>query len=112
MSPIPAGNVDTNRVQVRTWQDGYRLLAEVRDTGCGIPAANLGTIFDPFFTTKPVGVGSGLGLSIVQDIVEGFGGTVRVTSEVGHRTTFVIRTPVGEPEGDDVRGSVVTSDGS
>ena len=46
------------------------MVLDVRDTGEGIPEANLARIFDPFFTTKPVGQGTGLGLSICYGIVE------------------------------------------
>jgi two-component system, cell cycle sensor histidine kinase and response regulator CckA len=50
---------------------GERLVvAEVQDTGPGIPPQHLARIFDPFFTTKPVGVGTGLGLSIVKKIID------------------------------------------
>jgi PAS domain S-box-containing protein len=90
---LEEGNVDTNRIRVRTWEDGSTVLAEVRDTGSGIPAEHLTRIFEPFYTTKPVGVGSGLGLSIVRSIVSGFGGSIEVESEVGKGTRFVIRLP-------------------
>jgi two-component system NtrC family sensor kinase len=69
---------------------------ELTDTGEGIPAEFLTKIFDPFFTTKDVGKGSGLGLFIVQEIVEEHGGCIGVDSEVGKGTTFLIRLPVKE----------------
>jgi PAS domain S-box-containing protein len=90
---IEEGSVETNRIGVRTWEEGATVVAEVRDTGSGIPAEHLARIFEPFYTTKPVGVGSGLGLSIVRSIVSGFGGSIEVESEVGKGTRFVIRLP-------------------
>ena len=54
------------------------VIAEVRDTGTGIAEANLGKIFDPFFTTKPAGVGTGLGLSVVKNIVDLHGGRITI----------------------------------
>jgi signal transduction histidine kinase len=67
---------------------------EVSDSGCGIPQENLSRIFDPLFTTKPFGRGSGLGLTIVHDIVTGdLGGAVEVSSRVGEGTTFTLRFP-------------------
>ncbi len=91
---IPDGNVDGNRICVRTWEEGNEVVALVEDTGCGIPAENLERIFDPFFTTKPIGIGSGLGLNIVRSIITGYGGSIEVSSTVGRGTTFVIRLPV------------------
>jgi signal transduction histidine kinase len=71
----------------------------VKDDGNGIPAANLGRIFDPFFTTKLGAGGSGLGLNITHNIVTGvLGGRVRVFSEVGHGTTFVLTLPSVAPQ--------------
>ena len=69
---------------------------EIKDTGGGIPAEVLPRIFDPFFTTKDVGKGSGLGLSIVQEIIEDHDGCIGVDSEVGKGTTFLIRLPLKE----------------
>jgi PAS domain S-box-containing protein len=63
----------------------------VADTGRGIEPDLLKRIFDPFFTTKPDG--QGLGLSVVQGLVETFGGSVEVASTVGSGTTFTLRFP-------------------
>ncbi len=90
---IKEGDVEHNTIRVRTWQEGSAVLAEVQDTGCGIPPDDLDRIFDPFFTTKPAEVGSGLGLSIVHSIVAGYGGTIQVQSKVGEGTRFLIRLP-------------------
>lgn len=70
------------------------IVIQVKDTGPGIPQANLSRIFDPFFTTKPVGKGTGLGLSICYGIIQKIGGNIDVESSVGVGTVFTIRIPV------------------
>jgi PAS domain S-box-containing protein len=75
----------------RAARDGVEI--EVRDSGIGIREQDLPRIFDPFFTTKPEGHGTGLGLTIVQGIVEKHGGTVRVTSAATEGTCFIVWLP-------------------
>jgi PAS domain S-box-containing protein len=65
-----------------------RLELQIQDTGVGIPSDNLQRIFDPFFTTNKNG--TGLGLSVVHQIVERHSGKIRVSSEVNRGTTFTI----------------------
>jgi PAS domain S-box-containing protein len=96
-------NLITNAVQAMP--DGGRLLLrtgaagdnairlEVRDTGVGIPAEHLQDIFNPFYTTKAPGQGTGLGLSVVHNILQRYNGEIRVASEVGVGTTFTIDLP-------------------
>jgi signal transduction histidine kinase/sensor domain CHASE-containing protein len=71
-----------------------RVFLEVTDTGPGVPLELQGRIFEPFFTTKPPGVGTGLGLPFCQGIVEGHAGVIRLESQPGPATRFVIELPV------------------
>jgi signal transduction histidine kinase len=85
-------------IHVRTAAADGMVEVSVRDTGCGIPQEDLTRIFDPFFTTKPEDRGTGLGLSISQGIVEAHQGSIRVESEEGRGTTFVVKLPLGKSE--------------
>ncbi|PTL75809.1 ATP-binding protein [Vitiosangium sp. GDMCC 1.1324] len=94
---IEPGRVQENEIRVVASISSPGLVTvEVRDTGSGIPAEHLRRIFDPFFTTKPVGVGTGLGLSVCHRIITSLGGDIRVESEVGRGTCFFITLPVDE----------------
>lgn len=68
---------------------------EVRDTGIGIPQENLEHIFDPFFTNKDGG--SGLGLSISNQIIEEHGGRILVKSRIKEGTSFFVNLPLDKP---------------
>ncbi|HSZ34001.1 MAG TPA: ATP-binding protein [Puia sp.] len=66
----------------------------VKDNGNGIPPKLMGKIFQPFFTTKPAGQGTGLGLSLSYDIIKAHGGEIKVKTEEGVFTEFVIQLPL------------------
>jgi two-component system NtrC family sensor kinase len=83
------------RITVRTRPEGDGVHISIADTGRGIKPEDRPKIFAGGFTTKPVGVGTGLGLSLSKKIVEEtHGGSIDFESEVGVGTTFHIRIPV------------------
>jgi len=81
-------------LSVTTRVDGDRVVAEIADTGSGIPAEQLARIYDPFFTTKAIGRGTGLGLSITYGIVREHDGTINCDSAVGQGTRFTLALPL------------------
>ena len=81
-------------LSVRTKLEDSTVIVEIEDDGPGIPKDVQAKIFDPFFTTKKVGMGSGLGLSISQNIiVKKHGGQITFTTKPG-KTTFIICLPM------------------
>jgi CheY-like chemotaxis protein len=86
--------------QLGHWDEGDYTLLEVSDTGCGMTREMQAQVFDPFFTTKFAG--HGLGLAIVDGIVRGLRGMIRLNSEPAKGTTFQILLPCAESraEGD------------
>jgi len=91
-------------LSVSTRIDGDQVVAEIADTGSGIPAAHLARIYDPFFTTKSIGRGTGLGLSITYGIVREHDGTIRCDSAIGQGTKFTVMLPPAPAE-EAVRGA-------
>src|SRR4051794_34641128 len=80
-------------LSVSTRVEGDRAIAEIADTGSGIPSEQIARIYDPFFTTKAIGRGTGLGLSITYGIVREHDGTILCDSAVGHGTRFTMALP-------------------
>ena len=91
------GRGGTIRLATRALDD--RIEMRVSDDGPGIPAELRERIFEPFFTTRKGRGGTGLGLSMCYGIVQGHGGTIRVESEPGEGTTFVVSLPVVQSSG-------------
>ena len=77
------------------------LILRVRDTGCGISEDVQQKIFEPFYTTKGSRHGTGLGLSVVRNILGSIGGTIHVESALGEGTCLTMEIPLCEDGGDD-----------
>ncbi|HWE48134.1 MAG TPA: response regulator [Caulobacteraceae bacterium] len=86
-------------IQVRESADGQGAEVSVRDTGIGIPAAELPRLFERFHRVEGVRgrtiEGTGIGLALVSELVKLHGGEITVESEPGHGTRFTIRLPYG-----------------
>jgi PAS domain S-box-containing protein len=80
-------------LQITTTLEDSQVCIHIQDTGTGISTEHLGKIFDPFFTTKGPDEGQGLGMYIVQKIVNKYNGTITLESQVGKGTTVTIRFP-------------------
>jgi len=80
-------------LSVGTRIENRHVIAEVADTGSGIPSEHLSRIYDPFFTTKLIGKGTGLGLSITYGIVREHEGTLTCQSAIGQGTRFTVSLP-------------------
>ena len=83
-------------------QPGSFVVLTVADTGTGMDAGTIERIFDPYFTTKELGAGTGLGLAVVQGIVQQCKGFIEVDSSLGKGTTFRVYLPVIESHDSDI----------
>ena len=83
------------RVSIRTRVEGAAVVLEIEDDGPGIPDETRDRIWEPFWTTKTLGAGTGLGLTVVRDIVASHGGeiTVAPASDDGEGARFIVRLP-------------------
>jgi signal transduction histidine kinase len=84
---------DGGGLTVRGHNSDVHAFIDIEDTGVGISEENMGKIFKPLFTTKAIG--TGLGLSVCERIVESHGGEILVVSEVGVGSAFTVRLPLG-----------------
>ena len=86
-----------NVIQLKTRKEGDQAKIIIRDNGSGMPEHIKEKIFNPFFTTKATGQGTGLGLSLVHDIVTKHGGSLTVQSQEGEFTEFTVSLPIKTP---------------
>ncbi|WP_298320106.1 ATP-binding protein [uncultured Aquimarina sp.] len=80
-------------LKIKTSKDQEFLKVEIIDNGEGIPEEHLNNIFDPFFTTKAIGEGTGMGLEVVQRIINQHEGDIKVKSRKGE-TIFTVCLPI------------------
>lgn len=80
------------RIEINLSSDGQYVAITIRDNGKGMDKTTLSRLFDPFFTTKEAG--TGLGLSVSYRIIRNHGGNIRVNSQVGNGTEFIIYLPL------------------
>ncbi len=92
---FPEGQIGL--IEILTDCNNDQVWIEVKDNGPGITPEVLKKIFDPFFTTKAPGTGTGLGLSVSQNIIQQHGGTLKVDSTLGVGTSFTITLPIKRP---------------
>jgi PAS domain S-box-containing protein len=76
-------------------RDGHRVIIAIADNGPGVPQQVISRIFDPFFTTKPVGIGTGLGLSLSRGIIVEHEGAITLENIDGGGARFTIELPTG-----------------
>lgn len=94
-------DTEHKKMHIKSWRDTEKVYLEFSDNGKGIPEADKENVFNAFFTTSaPVGrgddtnTGTGLGLTIIRDILTSYNGTIEVAeSNSGYNTTFIITIP-------------------
>ena len=102
---VETGNrwLDEHTARTRDLPPGQYVSLCVSDTGTGMTPEVVRRAFDPFFTTKPIGMGTGLGLSMIYGFVQQSGGQAGIYSEVGQGTSVCLYLPrhYGEVTGDE-----------
>jgi signal transduction histidine kinase len=94
-SPEPLALSPQSPVMLRTQANGDRVTIVIADTGAGIDPVHLAHVFDPYFTTKRGG--TGLGLPIAKNIIEGLGGSISIESAPGLGTEIRVDLPYNSP---------------
>ncbi len=89
------GHEDHNpTISIRVKAEGEKIICIIEDNGCGMDEMTARRVFDPFFTKKPIGKGTGLGMSIANDLVRQNGGEIRLETNPGEGSRFSLVFPV------------------
>lgn len=87
-----------NEINERLLKERKYVELSIKDTGCGMDEETKSRIFDPFFTTKTIGEGTGLGLFVVQSVIDKYEGAITVESEIGVGSCFKVYLPLIEED--------------
>jgi len=100
MNASQAVSGENSRVDLNVMPSGDKrgVVIKVSDNGCGMDANTVLKIFEPFFTTKPVPKGTGLGLYVCHNLITDLGGRIKVESEPGKGSTFIVTLPGKDPQ--------------
>jgi two-component system NtrC family sensor kinase len=79
--------------------ENEKIIVKIQDTGEGVPKEFIAKVFDPFFTTKDQGQGTGLGLTVVYQLLKKYDGTIKLDSVIGEGTTVEIHWPTPKEPG-------------
>jgi two-component system NtrC family sensor kinase len=82
------------QIHIAAEVENSNLIIRMEDTGTGISSAAREKIFDPFYTTREMGMGTGLGLYVCYNIIKAHKGEIRVESQIGEGTTFLVTLPL------------------
>jgi two-component system, NtrC family, sensor kinase len=85
--------LSNNKIIIDVQKKKNGVITSIIDTGIGIPDNLISKITDPFFTTKPPGKGTGLGLTVISNIIDFHNGKLEVESKIGKGSTFIIILP-------------------
>jgi signal transduction histidine kinase len=86
------------KIWITTRKEKNNIVVSIKDSGKGIDKKIINKLFDPFFTTKDVGKGTGLGLAITYGIIQEHNGSIKVVSEPGKGTEFIITLPLTDKD--------------
>ena len=94
-TPLPPDATVVGELGCQVRQRQPMIEISIEDNGAGISAAVLPRVFEPFYTTRAPGQGMGLGLYIVQEIIQEHDGCIAIASQPGQGTRVVLRLPCG-----------------
>jgi two-component system, NtrC family, C4-dicarboxylate transport sensor histidine kinase DctB len=106
-----SGRADA-RVEIDARRQGNRVLVTVIDNGPGVEPEQIHKVFEPFFTTKGVGEGIGIGLSIVDNIIRDFGGTITVSNRPEGGACFLIDLQAADSPDEMLEGKLAPASAS